>query len=270
MSDPTPACYRDRNNGVRYQRGIHHAACADPTCRGCRPCPERGHCQGKRGRCSWHVPDGVLTCGRCLAATRTDLHKIADLAALVPIAALDAGIDSEAANLAGPAADPEAWSWRKAAALAGGPWHLSLIEDDDEHHPLRVIGTWAHMIGDAYGHTPAGHLAAGVAYLDLMLHRIAQDPDQDFAQLATELRRCAQHLEVSIRNGAQIDRGAPCPECTSEETGVGPRLHRHWAATVSESWDEWRCPRVRAHRWSHHDYTRWIEQRRDKRTHGGA
>lgn len=261
----TPRCYRDRNNGVRYQRGIHHAACADSACRGCRPCPERSHCTARKS-CSWHVEVGQLTCGRCLGKVRAELHKIADLAALMPVAALGAGVDSEAANLAGPAADAEAWSWRKAAALAGGPWHLSLIEDDDEHHPLRVTQTWARMIAEDYGHEPeVSTVTTCVDYLDRMLTRIAHDDGQDFPLLMSELRHCRQHLEVAIRNGEQIDRGAPCPECTSPSTGVGPRLVRHWAATVSETWDEWRCPRVREHRWAHEDYVRWIETRQTER-----
>lgn len=265
MTDPAPACYRDRTNGVRYQRGIHHAACADDACRGCRPCPERWHCTARRS-CSWHVEVGQLTCGRCLARVRADLRWIGDLASLLPVAAEAAGVDSEAANLAGPATDSEAWSWRKAAAMAGGSWHLSLVEDDDEHHPLRVTQTWARMIAEDYGHEPdLGTVASCVGYLDRQLSRIAHDDEQDFPLLGTELRVCRDHVEVSLRNGDQIDRGAPCPECTSEETGVGPRLVREWAATVSETWDEWRCPRNRAHRWSHEDYVRWIETRQTER-----
>ena len=62
-----------------------------------------------------------------------DLRRIPQLAALMLPVALGVGVNSEAANMAGPAADPEAWSWRKVTAKQGGPWHLSLVEDDDDN-----------------------------------------------------------------------------------------------------------------------------------------
>lgn len=275
MTDP---CYRDKNNGVHYIRNDCRLDCTEKDCRGCKPCPERRHCTARRN-CTWHVAEGELTCGRCLAATRRDLHWVGTLAALMLPAALDAGINSEAANLAGPVADPEAWSWRKAAARAGldhgRAWHISLIEDDDEHHPAAVTGTWARMLTEDYGHDMPERAGVGwcVGYLDRTLHRLAHDPEQDFALFGREIRKCRQHLEAVLHNDDRPDRGAPCPECTSDEHGVGPRLVRqygHWCEDegcqrmhyADDADDRWVCPRNRDHAWTHEAYSKWIQERR--------
>ena len=266
-------CYRDVN-GVRFTKGEHAPDCGDSDCRGCRKCPAPRHCTA-RSNCAWHVEHGELTCGRCLAGVRTDLRWIAALAPLLPVAAVGDGVDSEAANLAGPAADPEAWSWRKVAAKQGRAWHVSLVEDDDEHHPATVLGTWERMIREDYDHETTAPLSvAGAAdYLDRVLHRIAHDDEQDFPLMRRELRKCRQHLEAVLHNDDRPDRGAPCPDCTSEQTGVGPRLVRkygHWCEDDDcqrlhyddEADDVWQCPKVRAHRWTHKAYSDYVEERR--------
>lgn len=272
MSETKRACYRDRDNGVYFGKQAHRHDCADAACRGCVPCAE-DHCTAARN-CAWHVSEGEQTCGRCLASARRDLRWIGDLSPLMMAAAMAGGVDSEAANLAGPSVDPEAWSWRKAAARRGLAWHVSLIEDDDEHHPLRVTQTWARMVGEDYGHDVMPQTVGdAVAYLDRNLHRIAQDEEQDFPLLARELRKCRQHLEAVLHNDDRPERGAPCPECTSETTGVGPRLVRdysHWCADdecrrehrPDESKDAWVCPRDSEHRWSHAAYTNYLQERR--------
>ena len=262
---PRP-CYRDRDNGVRYVKQGHRHDCDDTTCRGCEPCPETRHCTAKRS-CSWHIAHGELTCGRCLNAARTDLRWLAPLTALMLPAAISDGIDSQAANLAGPATDPEAWTWRKVAAKQGRSWHVSLIEEDDEHHPLRVAGTWARMVSEDYGHDmpAAASLAWCVGYLDRQLHRIAHDEEQDFPLLAREIRKCRQHLEAVLHNDDRPEMGAPCRSCPSP----APRLrleHGHWCDDDDcrkihrddDSEDRWVCPRDRDHWWSQDDYRRWV------------
>lgn len=271
------ACYREAN-GVRFTKNAHRHDCTDPTCRGCVRCPEPAHCTA-RPNCSWHIAEGQLTCGRCLAAVRRDLRWIMALAALMPVAAEYDGVQSEAAVLAGPTADPEAWAWRKVSARAGRAWHISLIEDDDEHHPANVLGTWARMLTEDYGHEMpfAAALSWTGAYLDRNLHRVAQDDEQDFPLLRRELRKCRQHLEAVLHNDDRPERGAPCPECTSEDAGVGPRLTRrygHWCEDEAcermhhgdTTDDVWICPRNRDHSWSHEDYERWIAERRKVRS----
>lgn len=281
-------CYREPTNGVYFTRNAHRHDCVDAACRGCVTCSER-HCSARRN-CAWHIAEGELTCGRCLAATRRDLRWISDLSGLMLFAAIADGVNSESANLAGPAADPEAWSWRKASANAGRAWHVSLVEEDDEHHPLRVLGTWEQMLREDYGHEaptsvvvmPDGSRRKTVLpttvtsardYLDRQLHRIAHDDGQDFALLARELRKCRQHLEAVLHNDDRPDRGAPCPDCTSEQTGVGPRLVRqyaHWCEDEGcerihigdEADDAWQCPKVREHRWTHKAYSNWLQDRK--------
>lgn len=254
--NPDP-CYRDVN-GARFTKSAHTPDCADPTCRGCRLCPEKRHCGHKRN-CSWHVPHGELTCGRCIAGVRRDLRWIAALTSLLPVAAEGDGVDSQAMNLAGPFADPEAWTWRKVAARQGRAWHVSLIEDDDEHHPGRVLTTWERMIREDYDHPAdtSATIAGASGYLDRHLYRIANDDGQDFPLLGRELRKCRQHLEAVLHNDDRPELGAPCPACHEEGVEKPPRLARKYAErweADDDSRDEWACPRVREHRWTEKDY----------------
>lgn len=224
------------------------------------------HCTARRG-CANHVGAGELTCARCLGRTRSDIKRIADLAPLMLPVALGAGVNSEAANLAGPAADPEAWSWRKVAAAQGRAWHVSLIEDDDEHHPYSVLTRWEFMLREDYRdpRDAATSVSAAAAYLDRILHRIAQDDAQDFPLFAREMRTCRNHLEGVLRDSRTPERGAPCPACIETATGPAPRLVRqygHWCESEEcerfhhrdDSGDEWICPRYALHRWSEQDY----------------
>lgn len=236
------------------------------------------HCQS--ARCSNHVGYGEITCARCVHRVRMTLRRLADLSALLLPAAIAGGVNSEAANLAGPAADPEAWAWRKVAAKQGKAWHLSLIEDDDEQHPYSVLGRWEMMIREDYGQ-PSDEpvsIAGAADYLGRQLHRIAQDPEQEFALLAKDLRKCRDHIERVMSTASYSERGAPCPECTDEASGVGPRLkrrHGHWCEDpecrkehhyLDDSGDEWVCPRDKAHAWDHEEYTRWVEERKKAKT----
>ena len=146
-------CYREQTNGVHFTRNAHRHDCDDVDCRGCTPCQGR-HCTARRN-CTWHIAEGELTCGRCITSVRRDLRWISELSALMITAAITDGLDSEAANLAGPATDAEAWSWRKVTARQGRAWHASLVEDDDEFHPERVLTVWERMIREDYTHTRA-------------------------------------------------------------------------------------------------------------------
>lgn len=277
MTDERPEtkpCYREATNGVYFIREQHGLNCEDSTCRGCKPCVGADHCTARRN-CTWHLSAGELTCGRCLAAVRRDLRWIASLAALLPTAALGDGVNSEAANLSGPSVDPEAWSWRKAAARSGKGWHLSLIEEDDEHHPERVLGTWERMLREDYDQPTDAPLsvADAAAYLDRNLHRVAHDDGQDFTLLGRELKKCRQHLESVLHNDTNPERGIPCPTCTSDEAGLGPRLVRHYPHwcndedcqrlhRADDADDVWQCPREAKHVWSHEDYDRRLVERK--------
>lgn len=247
------------------------------------------HCTARRN-CANHVGADELTCARCLGRARANLRRIPVVSNLMILVAIEDGVNSEAANLAGPAADPEAWSWRKIAARTGGPWHLSLIEDDDEEHPYLVLGRWDMMIREDYGH-PSDEpvtIANAAAYLDRQLGRIAQDDGQDFPLFAREIRKCRNHLERTLRTAMMRQRGAPCPECKADAAeeaqaaeregrevrkGSLPRLVReygHWCDDedcerihyADDADDRWVCPRNRAHEWTPKAYRDYIEERR--------
>lgn len=255
---PAP-CYRDRDNGVRFIRNGHRPDCAEVECQGCTPCPEPRHCTAKRN-CSWHLPEGVITCGRCVGDVRRELRWIGDLAALMPTQALADGGDSQAANLAGPTADARDW---RATSLARrhrltaylmadrltekqATRALEAMEPDDEHHPERVASTWTLMLAEDYRHPLPSRLTLWwcLDYLDRNLHRVANDQEQDFGLLKAELKKCRQHLEAVIHNDTNRDRGAPCPTCAAArrtearaaeiegrevEKKPLPRLERHYA-----------------------------------------
>jgi hypothetical protein len=219
------------------------------------------HCTARR-TCSVHIGPAELTCPRCIGRTRSDIAWVRNLAALMPTEALNTGVDSEAANLAGPAADTEAWSWRKVAARQGRAWHLSLTEDDDERHPYTVLTRWTLMLAEDYGHDlPVLNVEFAAGYLDRILAVMANDSGQDFPLMAREIRKCRAHLEAVLRNGSRPEMGVPCPDCDKPK----PRLTRtygHWCEDeacekihhVDNSGDRWVCPREKNHWWSEHDY----------------
>lgn len=249
------------------------------------------HCTARRS-CAVHVGADELTCPRCIGRTRGNLRRIVDLSALVMVAALEATTtDTDAANLAGPAANPRAWSERRIASRAFLAAYAALgriteaqhlaaranMADDDDQHPYSVLGRWDMMIREDYDHPSdtAVTVANAAAYLERQLPRIANDPEQDFRLFAREIRDCAQHLETVLATRLQPERGAPCPDCVAAED-VNPKHVRlvrhfgHWCDAEDctrihysdDSGDRWVCPRDRDHWWSHEDYTRWIEERR--------
>lgn len=297
---PKP-CYRDRDNGARFVRNGHRHDCVEAECGGCTPCAERRHCTGKRN-CSWHLPEGVKTCGRCLADVRQHLRWIGDLSALVAVQALADGVNSEAANLAGPGADPRALTeWRVARksylrAYEGvgritETQHLhaleALTDTDDQNHPYAVLTRWQMMIAEDYGHElPARRLTVlgALAYLDRQLYRIANDEEQDFLLLKGEVKDCRKHLETVLHNDDRRDRGVPCPTCkvgSHNEKCQNPecpgclivRLERHYAHFckgadcqrfhyTDDSSDVWMCPRNSDHWWGHRGYADLERERR--------
>jgi hypothetical protein len=223
------------------------------------------HCQARR-TCANHVGANELTCARCLSRTRQDIRVIVGRTPELMTQAITTGVESEAANLAGPAADVEAWMWRKIAARQGHAWHVSLLEDDDEEHPYTVLTRWEMMLREDYGQplrSPTSTEAAA-AYLERILPRLAQDDEQDFGLFAREIRRCRAHLEAVLMDSQQPERGAPCPTCPQP----APKLtleRGHWCHEPDcdrmhwpDDPDRWLCPRDREHWWTEVDYRRWV------------
>jgi hypothetical protein len=231
------------------------------------------HCTARR-TCSVHIGADELTCPRCIARTRAQLRRIPVLAALAEPIAVTTGINSPAANVSGPAADPEAWSWRKIAAKQGRAWHLSLIEEDDDEHPLTVLGRWEFMIREDYDQPSDQQItvSSAAAYLDSQLARIANDPEQDWPLFTTEIRKCQRRLETIDALARFAERGAPCPDCAAE--GVSPkrlvREYAHWCDDEDctrmhyddDSEDRWVCPRNRDHWRTVSEYENYLAERR--------
>lgn len=245
------------------------------------------HCTA-RPSCAVHIGTDELTCPRCIGRTRAVLRRIPVLAALTIPVAVTAGINSEAANMAGPAADPARWSDRRVAMRSHlATWermgriserqHMharALMEDDDEHHPLTVLGRWCLMIAEDYDHDLPTTLTITNAadYLDRNLARVANDDEQDFPLLARELRKCLQHLELVVALAVRPERGAPCPDCTGEGVGI-PRLVReygHWCDDedcervhyADDSADRWVCPKNREHWRTVEEYNNYLSERK--------
>lgn len=293
MSTEKPApCYREAMNGVYFTRKAHRPDCVDSECRGCVKCVGR-HCTA-RTNCTWHIDASELTCGRCIAAVRRDLGWIGDLSALMLTQAMADGLESQAANLAGPTAYYPKFSARRRIAkrwiearIPFERWEqaqAALLDDDDEHHPGVVLTRWEAMLREDYRHTTTAiTLRTSLAYLDRTLHRVAHDDAQDFPLLRSELKKCRQHLEAVLHNDTNRDRGAPCPTCLTalrvkrdELRALGvpesewpklrtARLQRHYAHWcddeacekfhfTDEVSDVWRCPKDAKHWWTQKGY----------------
>jgi hypothetical protein len=189
------------------------------------------HCDARRTR-SPPVRPGAHTCPRCIGRTRQDIRAIVLRAPELTPEALVGGVDSEAANLAGPASDPRGWSERVVAMSS----HLltweslgriterqylharATMEDHDELHPYNVLTRWHLMLAEDYGHPlpDVMTLSDSAAYLERILPRLAQDEAQDFPLFAREIRKVRSHLEAVLRDSTQPQRGAPCPTCAQK------------------------------------------------------
>src|SRR5690242_151686 len=152
------ACRFVASDQPRVLTGRHDPDCADETCRGCQPCAEP-HC----AVCRRTHADG--TCAECVAATRADLHEIAELCGALPEEVAHRGVNGEAMMLLGPTSDPEARGYLEASVLAGRvsrdaleASHLKGCDDPrcvgcaGEVHPLFVLGSWDMVWRDHLEH----------------------------------------------------------------------------------------------------------------------
>lgn len=240
--------------GTHYLRGRHFTGCEDDECAGCLRCPEN-HCTNCRK--GTHLGFGEATCAACIGRARADLRDLLDLYAALPSEAQVRGVSSEAFGLHGPVADPEAFSHRRVSIMAGRI--NAPLEDEDEHHPLAVLGRWVFMIGTDYADEWTGELtlAGAVDYLDRRLGRIAHDVGQDFGLFAGEVRRCKTHLEAVLHDGEQRDlTRVPCLEC-------GTRLERRYGRLAKE--DHHVCPNRKCKRetYAHNEFVlakrQWLD-----------
>jgi hypothetical protein len=190
----------------------HHLDDCAGDCSGCLPC-DSTHCLV----CSKnHTPS---VCADCLADTRDTLHAIGVLCGALDREAVVKGVDSTAAMLAGPAANPEAWRNRAMSAMRGRVDAAYLEDCKDELHPLWVLGTWEQVARDTLDQPTdlAATLPRLVDYLNRQLHVLAVSLDFDFATMAKEFRGCLGHLEAVIHDQPQGDRAnIGCFDCGRE------------------------------------------------------
>lgn len=177
MSDE-PKCRWVASDQTRVLAGRHIRDCNASGCEGCQPCTER-HCL------SCGMNHAQVTCPGCLDDARTDLFNIGLLVSRIEREAPHRSVESEAAMLAGPAANPEAWRNNAMSILRGRlcgckpndcyddqpmplepmcakckhlscqvirgdvyrcPGKVNYLEDcRDEQHPLWVLGTWEQL-----------------------------------------------------------------------------------------------------------------------------
>jgi hypothetical protein len=241
------SCYWIGADQPRMMLSRHEGDCAGEPCRGCLPCTEFAHCRvcGRN-----HAEQ---TCADCLNDVRSDLAEIVRLCDDLPIEAEIKGIDSEAANLAGPAADWETWHHVKASVRVGRLPEGWQETADHELHPLFVLGGWDAMVRDALEHDEPNErvtITLAAAYVDRQLTYLAGYVDLPFEDLARDLRQCRAHIERVLHDGEQRDTGAPCMTCRVP-------LERVWGSDGAE--DGWRCPRCREFR-TEADYRHNIAQ----------
>lgn len=219
-------------HGDQCPEDVWHPPLAWVDCAGCQPCPQ-AHCA--MPWCSTHVGAEMLTCPECVGSARDDIDGIGAMTMRLLTEAVHRGINSEAAMLDGPAADPDVFGRRLALAIDNRlcecqpaphpddfehpmecPYAKAYIDDArDEAHPLYVLGTWDMVVTEHYGHerTQRVTIASAAAYLTANLTELAQDPEFSFDQLAGEVRRCRSHMEDVLAEGEWIVRGAPCVQC---------------------------------------------------------
>ncbi len=244
MSGEGARCKYAGANQPRILVGRHTDDCQghdhDP-CGGCLPCP-MDHCRV----CGIEHAD---VCGGCMAEVRDGLSDLRRMCGSLPAEVETRGVDGEAMNLLGPAADPEARGHWEASVLAGRivPIDCDARDLDDvrdwlevashELHPLIVIGGWGIVYRDAFEHAePVGRVEVltEIGYLNRNLTEMAAEPLVPFEDFARDLRRCVVHMERVLHDGEQVDQGAPCLRC-------GQRLERTWGRNADE--DGWQCSR---------------------------
>ena len=218
--------------GARTIPGRHTDTCPGETCPGCAPCPEP-HCPV----CRRAHHDGA--CPACVGHTRDDLATIATQAPRLGPEAVHRGITSTAAMLHGPAAHPEAWRNRAAAALFGRGDPAYLADNRDEPHPLWVLTEWADLWRDHLDQPTdlAPTLPRVVAYLTDHLGDMAAVTEPPFVDAANAIRAVRAHVVAVLGDRPQGDRaGVGCFDC-------GGPLER--ALTATGFADTWTCLRCR-------------------------
>lgn len=229
-----PKCHYVSGDG--WKSPEHLRDCTDTECKGCRPCSDH-HC-AMRGKCPNHVKHeaGIVTCPSCIGRTRSDLQRIEDRYSEVWDEVVEAGVDSEAANLIGPAASPEQVKARRLAGVHvedfAPPTKRRPAIINDPHHPYAVLGRWDMALREDYDQ-PTDLLVSvsrAKAYLAGMLDHFAQDQPQAFEEFAKEVSTCLAHLESVLSDSRRPEKGAPCPKCAE------PMVRKYGTQAKDDKW----------------------------------
>lgn len=154
-----------------------------------------------------------------------------------------------------PGADVEAFGYMQLSAILGriDPHIIEEVIDGDIEPPLSFLASWVDLIREERGQPPTERRAGidgEIRYLRGALDWMtALDEDgqpwwiaiEDFA---IQLRRVRRALEVVLRDGEQVDFGAPCLN-----DGCGRPLLKLWG--IDAHTDRWRC--IPCERWYNHD-----------------
>jgi ribosomal protein L37AE/L43A len=195
-------------------------------------------------------------CTGCLEAARSDLREIGELSRHLDAEAVEKGVQSDAAMLAGPVADPEAWQHVAMSAIRGRlcrcmsrrqlcpalfgktcPDAEYLADNRDELHPLFVLGGWEQLWREFLDHPTEATVTieSAARYLDVQIGYMADQVEPAFDEFARELRGCRGRLEDVLRAGEREERShVPCVDCAT-------RLVKVFTDRVED--DHWRCPR---------------------------
>lgn len=276
-----PTCRYDRDAKAHLTRE-HLADCTAVSCPGCRPCThdEHGnpvrHCR-VRNRCTSHLGWTEHACPVCLGKIRANLNRVTMLLALMPDEAEEQGVNSEAANLAGPHADYVTSQWRLVNADRAG----QSVEELDMLDPYTCLTMHERHIRELLGHDEttlvSETIARSAGYLAWVLTDLARVEDgvDLLASLLADTNALEAHLETARSNQRTPERGVPCPDCVADEQAAQRlvRHYGHWCTRegcerlhyLDDSGDVWRCPVDPSHEWSHADYEARLVERRGAR-----
>ena len=273
-------CRWDREAKAHLTRA-HLPDCVSPTCPGCRPCTQEDgnpvrHCRA-RARCTSHLGWTEHACPECVGKIRANLHEVTTLLALMPEEAEEQGINSEAANLAGPHADYVRAQWRLVNADRAG----QTVEELDMLDPYTCLTMHERYIREHLGHDEttlvSDTIAASAGYLAWVLTDLArlEDGVPLLSALMSDTAQLRLHIEGARRDQRTPDRGVPCPDCVGDGQPAQRlvRHYGHWCTRagcerlhyLDDSGDVWRCPVDAEHEWSNADYEARLVERRSGR-----
>jgi hypothetical protein len=202
------SCKWNGSDQPRVLANRHEHGCPEDDCAGCLPCPW-AHCRvcGKE-----HAEN---TCPACLADVRSDIGEILRMTRALPAEVEHRGIESEAMNLLGPVADPEAIGHMRASVRVGRIPADWLEIADNDLHPLLVLGTWMEAYIEAFEHSEPARITieSAASYLDRNLSYASTFADVPFEDFGRNVRECRAYVERVLHDGEQVETGAPCMTC---------------------------------------------------------